>query len=119
MVSIRYYAPVRQRKGRDTGPGKRKREDEAPILEQRENRMNPLRCPVKFYEFYLSKCPESLRTRNDVFYLQPERSCIAESPLWYSVIPMDRSMLESMLNRILAVREIYEELGRSGEEDLD
>ncbi|XP_028747887.1 zinc finger MYM-type protein 3 isoform X6 [Peromyscus leucopus] len=118
VVSIRYYAPVRQRKGRDTGPGKRKREDET-ILEQRENRMNPLRCPVKFYEFYLSKCPESLRTRNDVFYLQPERSCIAESPLWYSVIPMDRSMLESMLNRILAVREIYEELGRSGEEDLD
>ncbi|KAB0401305.1 hypothetical protein E2I00_017286 [Balaenoptera physalus] len=84
VVSIRYYAPVRQRKGRDTGPGKRKREDEAPILEQRENRMNPLRCPVKFYEFYLSKC-----------------------------------MLESMLNRILAVREIYEELGRPGEEDLD
>ncbi|OWJ99288.1 ZMYM3 [Cervus elaphus hippelaphus] len=119
VVSIRYYAPVRQRKGRDTGPGKRKRDDEAPILEQRENRMNPLRCPVKFYEFYLSKCPESLRTRNDVFYLQPERSCIAESPLWYSVIPMDRSMLESMLNRILAVREIYEELGRPGEEDLD
>lgn len=39
----------------DMGPGKRKREDEAPILEQRENRMNPLRCPVKFYEFYLSK----------------------------------------------------------------
>uniref|UniRef100_G3U0H1 Zinc finger MYM-type containing 3 n=1 Tax=Loxodonta africana TaxID=9785 RepID=G3U0H1_LOXAF len=119
VVSIRYYAPVRQRKGRDTGPGKRKREDEAPVLEQRENRMNPLRCPVKFYEFYLSKCPESLRTRNDVFYLQPERSCIAESPLWYSVIPMDRSMLESMLNRILAVREIYEELSRPGEEDLD
>ncbi|XP_055461092.1 zinc finger MYM-type protein 3 isoform X3 [Psammomys obesus] len=118
VVSIRYYAPVHQRKGRDTGPGKRKREDET-ILEQRENRMNPLRCPVKFYEFYLSKCPESLRTRNDVFYLQPERSCIAESPLWYSVIPMDRSMLESMLNRILAVREIYEELGRPGEEDLD
>ncbi|XP_060231453.1 zinc finger MYM-type protein 3 isoform X5 [Meriones unguiculatus] len=118
VVSIRYYAPVQQRKGRDTGPGKRKREDET-ILEQRENRMNPLRCPVKFYEFYLSKCPESLRTRNDVFYLQPERSCIAESPLWYSVIPMDRSMLESMLNRILAVREIYEELGRPGEEDLD
>lgn len=63
--------------------------------------------------------PESLRTRNDVFYLQPERSCIAESPLWYSVIPMDRSTLESMLNRILAVREIYEELGRPGDEDLD
>ncbi|NWQ80963.1 ZMYM3 protein, partial [Columbina picui] len=105
VVSIRYYAPAKQKKGRDGGSGKRKREEEVPMLEQRENRMNPLRCPVKFYEFYLSKCPESLRNRNDIFYLQPERSCIAESPLWYSVIPMDRSMLESMLNRILAVRE--------------
>ncbi|XP_053931928.1 zinc finger MYM-type protein 3 isoform X2 [Cuculus canorus] len=121
VVSIRYYAPTKQKKGRDGSSGKRKREEEVPMLEQRENRMNPLRCPVKFYEFYLSKCPESLRNRNDVFYLQPERSCIAESPLWYSVIPMDRSMLESMLNRILAVREIYEEHSRlSGlEDDMD
>ncbi|XP_069724051.1 zinc finger MYM-type protein 3 isoform X2 [Phaenicophaeus curvirostris] len=121
VVSIRYYAPAKQKKGRDGSSGKRKREEEVPMLEQRENRMNPLRCPVKFYEFYLSKCPESLRNRNDVFYLQPERSCIAESPLWYSVIPMDRSMLESMLNRILAVREIYEEHSRlSGlEDDMD
>ncbi|XP_005046125.1 PREDICTED: zinc finger MYM-type protein 3 isoform X1 [Ficedula albicollis] len=121
VVSIRYYAPAKQKKSRDSGSGKRKREEEVPMLEQRENRMNPLRCPVKFYEFYLSKCPESLRNRSDVFYLQPERSCIAESPLWYSVIPMDRSMLESMLNRILAVREIYEEHSRlsSLEDDMD
>ncbi|XP_038020642.1 zinc finger MYM-type protein 3 isoform X2 [Motacilla alba alba] len=121
VVSIRYYAPAKQKKSRDGGSGKRKREEEVPMLEQRENRMNPLRCPVKFYEFYLSKCPESLRNRSDVFYLQPERSCIAESPLWYSVIPMDRSMLESMLNRILAVREIYEEHSRlsSLEDDMD
>ncbi|XP_069667378.1 zinc finger MYM-type protein 3 isoform X2 [Haliaeetus albicilla] len=121
VVSIRYYAPAKQKKSRDGGSGKRKREEEVPMLEQRENRMNPLRCPVKFYEFYLSKCPESLRNRNDVFYLQPERSCIAESPLWYSVIPMDRSMLESMLNRILAVREIYEEHSRlsSLDDDMD
>ncbi|NXG13111.1 ZMYM3 protein, partial [Grallaria varia] len=121
VVSIRYYAPAKQKKSRDGSSGKRKREEEVPMLEQRENRMNPLRCPVKFYEFYLSKCPESLRNRNDVFYLQPERSCIAESPLWYSVIPMDRSMLESMLNRILAVREIYEEHSRlsSLEDDMD
>nr|XP_026647692.1 zinc finger MYM-type protein 3 isoform X2 [Zonotrichia albicollis] len=121
VVSIRYYAPAKQKKSRDGGSGKRKREEEVPMLEQRENRMNPLRCPVKFYEFYLSKCPESLRNRSDVFYLQPERSCIAESPLWYSVIPMDRSMLESMLNRILAVREIYEEHSRLSnlEDDVD
>uniref|UniRef100_A0A8C2TM79 Zinc finger MYM-type containing 3 n=1 Tax=Coturnix japonica TaxID=93934 RepID=A0A8C2TM79_COTJA len=121
MVSIRYCAPAKQKKGRDGSTGKRKREEEVPMLEQRENKMNPLRCPVKFYEFYLSKCPESMRNRNDIFYLQPERSCIAESPLWYSVIPMDRSMLESMLNRILVVREIYEEHSRlsSLEDDMD
>lgn len=83
VVSIRYYAPAKQKKSRggsggtslflplcppsgsshdpalspsaDGGSGKRKREEEVPMLEQRENRMNPLRCPVKFYEFYLSK----------------------------------------------------------------
>ncbi|NXP81057.1 ZMYM3 protein, partial [Ramphastos sulfuratus] len=121
VVSIRYCAPAKQKKGRDGGPGKRKREEEVPVLEQRENRMNPLRCPVKFYEFYLSKCPQSLRNRSDVFYLQPERSCIAESPLWYSVTPMERGALESMLNRILAVRDIYEEHGRPGglQDDMD
>ncbi|KAM3827752.1 zinc finger MYM-type protein 3 isoform 4-T5 [Vipera latastei] len=122
VVSIRYYTPVRHRKGRESSLGKRRREEETLVSEQRENRLNPLRCPVKFYEFYLSKCPESLRSRNDVFYLQPERSCIAESPLWYSVIPMDKSMLESMLNRILAVREIYEEPSRGAgglDDDMD
>ncbi|XP_069065309.1 zinc finger MYM-type protein 3 isoform X2 [Pleurodeles waltl] len=120
LLSVRYYPPARQRKGRESG-SKRKRDDEIPILEQRENRMNPLRCPVKFYEFYLSKCPEALKNRSDVFYQQPERSCVAESPLWYSVLPMEKAMLENMLNRILAVREIYEEHHRAGilDDDMD
>ncbi|XP_041075815.1 zinc finger MYM-type protein 3-like [Polyodon spathula] len=120
VVSIRYWPSVRSKKGRESSLGKRKREEEGTILEQLENRLNPLRCPVKFFEFYLSKCPENMRSRNDVFYLQPERSCIAESPLWYSVIPMDRSMLESMLNRILAVKEIYDDhhTGEELEDDI-
>ncbi|XP_067903432.1 zinc finger MYM-type protein 3-like isoform X2 [Heterodontus francisci] len=121
LVSICYYVPPHYKKGRDQSStvGKRKREEEVAVLEQRENRMNPLRCPVKFYEFYLSKCPESMKSRNDVFYLQPERSCVAESPLWYSVIPMDRSMLESMLNRIMAVKEIYDDYSKDSLEDDD
>eukprot|EP00079_Xenopus_tropicalis_P038362 XP_017952133.1 PREDICTED: zinc finger MYM-type protein 3 isoform X2 [Xenopus tropicalis] len=120
LVSVRYYPPVRQKKGRESS-AKRKREDDQPVLEQPENKMNPLRCPVKFYEFYLSKCPENLRNSGELFYLQPERSCVAESPLWYSVVPMDKSMLHSMLTRILAVRDVYEEHTRgSGEtEDTD
>ncbi|KAM8933955.1 zinc finger MYM-type protein 3 isoform 2-T2 [Pelodytes ibericus] len=120
VVSVRYYPPARQKKGRESS-AKRKREDEAPLFEQNENKLNPLRCPVKFFEFYLSKCPENLRNRGDVFYLQPERSCVAESPLWYSVIPMDKTMLQSMLSRIMAVREVYEEQARaaSAGEDTD
>ncbi|KAM4662391.1 zinc finger MYM-type protein 3 isoform 2-T2 [Discoglossus pictus] len=113
MVSIRYYPPARQKKGKESS-AKRKYEEEQPLLEQLENKMNPLRCPVKFFEFYLSKCPEILRNRTDVFYMQPERSCVAESPLWYSVVPFDRNMLQSMLSRILGVREVYEEHGTRG-----
>lgn len=34
---------------------RKKREYDAETLDQRENTENPLRCPVKLYEFYLSK----------------------------------------------------------------
>ena len=34
---------------------KSKKKEELPIYEQAENIDNPLRCPVKLYEFYLSK----------------------------------------------------------------
>ncbi|XP_066248993.1 zinc finger MYM-type protein 3 [Euwallacea similis] len=76
------------------------------VYEQQENEENPLRCPVKLYEFYLSKCPESVKTRNDVFYLQPERSCVPDSPVWYSTMPLPREALEKMLHRVKMVKEI-------------
>ena len=47
-----------------------------------ENRENPMRCPVKLYKFYLSKCPESVKNKNNMFYLQPEESCELGSNLW-------------------------------------
>ncbi|MFT7811042.1 zinc finger MYM-type protein 3 isoform X1 [Arapaima gigas] len=105
--TVCYYPSWRHRKTKEGALGKRKREESAPAKEQHENRMNPLRCPVKFFEFYLSKCSGAVRNRSDLFYLQPERSCVAESPLWYSSVAVDRTTLESMLNRILAVKEIY------------
>ncbi|KAL3289740.1 hypothetical protein HHI36_023137 [Cryptolaemus montrouzieri] len=76
------------------------------VYEQQENEENPLRCPVKLYEFYLSKCPESVKTRNDVFYLQPERSCVPDSPVWYSTMPLPKDALEKMLHRVKMVKEI-------------
>ncbi len=35
--------------------GQKRKREEAPVYEQAENPENPLRCPVKLYEFYLSK----------------------------------------------------------------
>ncbi|KAI4454153.1 zinc finger mym-type protein [Holotrichia oblita] len=76
------------------------------VYEQQENDENPLRCPVKLYEFYLSKCPESVKTRNDVFYLLPERSCVPDSPVWYSTMALGKDALEKMLHRVKMVKEI-------------
>ncbi|XP_029427284.1 zinc finger MYM-type protein 4 isoform X2 [Rhinatrema bivittatum] len=102
--------------------GKRKRiEDEEGqfMMDMAENTDNPLRCPVRLYEFYLSKCSESVKQRSDVFYLQPERSCVPNSPMWYSTLPIDPGTLDSMLTRILMVREIHEELAKVKTEDSE
>ncbi|KAF5289279.1 hypothetical protein FQR65_LT11900 [Abscondita terminalis] len=97
-VLLRFYPP--QTTNTDTSQRKKK------VYEQQENEENPLRCPVKLYEFYLSKCPESVKTRNDVFYLLPERSCVPDSPVWYSTMPLPKAALEKMLHRVKMVKEI-------------
>ena len=38
-----------------TEAGQKRRKEDMPVFEQAENVDNPLRCPVKLYEFYLSK----------------------------------------------------------------
>lgn len=38
----------------------KKNESEEDFLEMMENQENPLRCPVRLYEFYLSKWSVSL-----------------------------------------------------------
>ncbi|XP_037551353.1 zinc finger MYM-type protein 4 [Nematolebias whitei] len=77
-----------------------------------ENSSNPLQCPVRLYEFYLSRCPESAKKQTNKFYLQPERSVHTNSPHWYSCQPLDAATLQSMLTRILAVREVQQEVER-------
>ena len=120
----RYYPP----------PAKGQKPEDRKMYEQHENHENPLRCPVKLYEFYLSKCPESTKNRNDMFYLQPERSCVPDSPVWYSaqllnrflklnllsqilsclmcppITIMSRFNMEKMLDRLLMVREVQEHM---------
>merc|ERR1719334_1515918 len=99
-VLLRYYPP----------PVKGQKNEDRKMYEQHENHDNPLRCPVKLYEFSLSKCPESTKNRNDMFYLQPERSCVPDSPVWYSAQLLNRFSMEKMLSRLLMVREVQEHM---------
>ncbi|TRY99225.1 hypothetical protein DNTS_031402 [Danionella cerebrum] len=76
--------------------------------EQGEDPENPLRCPIKLYDFYLFKCPQTAKGRNDTYYLTPEPVVAPNSPIWYSTQPITSEQLEHMLTRIMMVREIQE-----------
>lgn len=76
--------------------------------EQAEDPENPLRCPIKLYDFYLFKCPQTAKGRNDTYYLTPEPVVAPNSPIWYSTQPITSEHLEHMLTRIMVVREIQE-----------
>ncbi|XP_032244018.1 zinc finger MYM-type protein 4 isoform X5 [Phoca vitulina] len=124
MTYLRFFPPLQKQESEPdkltVGKRKRNEDDEGPVgVEMAENTDNPLRCPVRLYEFYLSKCSESVKQRNDVFYLQPERSCVPNSPMWYSTFPIDPGTLDTMLTRILMVREVHEELAKAKSEDSD
>lgn len=109
-VSLRYYSVSTAKKdgSAPTSTTKKGSKDGIPVYEVTENGDNPLRCPVKLYEFYLSKCPESIKNRSDIFYPVPERSCVPDSPVWYSTSPIGIDTMTKMLTRILLVREIQE-----------
>uniref|UniRef100_A0A8D0AE67 Zinc finger MYM-type protein 4-like n=1 Tax=Sander lucioperca TaxID=283035 RepID=A0A8D0AE67_SANLU len=106
---LRFYPPISINEPESEVPAKKRKEEESKedILEMAENTENPLRCPVRLYEFYLSKCSESVKQRTNLFYLHPERCCVPNSPLWYSSTPLDDSTMEGMLIRILTVRELH------------
>ncbi|NXM28993.1 ZMYM4 protein, partial [Oxyruncus cristatus] len=124
MTYLRFFPPFQKQEVESdklsVGKRKRSEDEEVPTaVEMAENTENPLRCPVRLYEFYLSKCSESVKQRSDVFYLQPERSCVPNSPMWYSTLPIDPGTLDIMLTRILMVREVHEELAKVKSEDSD
>ncbi|XP_053564502.1 zinc finger MYM-type protein 2 [Bombina bombina] len=99
--------------------GKRKHEDDEPVFEQIENTADPSRCPVKMFEYYLSRSPQNLNQRMDVFYLKPESSASADSPFWYTSTSLDRNTLENMLIRVLLVKDIYEKNSYELDEETD
>ncbi|XP_073668893.1 zinc finger MYM-type protein 4-like isoform X5 [Paramisgurnus dabryanus] len=106
---LRFYPP-KEEVNEDGVPAKKRKEDEddrESVLEIKENTKNPLRCPVRLYEFYLSKCSPSVRQSISHFYLNPERSCVPCSPMWFSTSSLSDEALEGMLTRILTVRDLH------------
>lgn len=63
--------------------------------------------------------PQNLNQRMDVFYLQPERSSSADSPVWYTSASLDRNTLENMLVRVLLVKDIYDKDNYELDEDTE
>ena len=47
-----------------------------------------------------------MKSRSDIFYLLPERSCVPDSPVWYSTSPLPSLQLDKMLQRIMITREV-------------
>ena len=58
--------------------------------------------------------PDNVRTRSDLFYLQPERSCVPDSPVWYSTQDLPEHQIDKMVRRVLMVREVQEHMLADG-----
>ncbi|KAM9344266.1 zinc finger MYM-type protein 2 [Pholidichthys leucotaenia] len=100
---------------------KRKLEDADPDNDSSSGGAT-LHCPVKkhechLYQLYRSKCPPLLRERLDVFYVQPDPSCSPDNSVWFSSMPLERQILESLLTRVLVVRDVYTDKQHLEEEE--
>lgn len=56
--------------------------------------------------------PQSVKGRNDAYYMTPEPVVAPNSPMWYSSQPLTSQQVEHVLARILVVREIQDIISR-------
>ena len=71
-----------------------------------ENKEFPDRCIVKYYEKYVSKCPDVKLC--DAFYLRP--LCKPTENQWYSAQPLGRHKLTNVVSEVRANKEVYMDL---------
>ncbi|CAF2721732.1 unnamed protein product [Rotaria sp. Silwood2] len=79
------------------------------VYEITEQINDPIRCPIKQYDFYVSKCPEQVRGTADVFYLRPITGQILESSLWFSNEPLSATIIDYILNRLKFLPDFYKQ----------
>lgn len=61
----------------------------------------------------VSSSSPGIRHHATKFYLSPERSCVPSSPTWFTAISLSDEALDSMLTRILTVRELHMEMDKT------
>ena len=66
--------------------GLKHRKIEPKIVEHSENKNNPERCFVRFYQLYVSHCPPASKRTNDSFYLTPLKK--KKDDVWFSGVPI-------------------------------
>ncbi|XP_061697515.1 zinc finger MYM-type protein 2 isoform X2 [Syngnathoides biaculeatus] len=84
----------------DTGPL-------GPVTEQERH----------LFRLYRSKCPASLLESSDFFYAQPESAWDCNGA-WFTSKPLGRHTLETLLPRVLLVRDIYTDSQEQEEKEL-
>ncbi len=63
--------------------------------------------------------PESVKTRTDLFYLVPERSCIPDSPVWYTCQQLGDKDMNHILSRIMLTKDVHETWAAAANKDDD
>ncbi|KAM6934578.1 zinc finger MYM-type protein 2 [Xenentodon cancila] len=92
---------------------KRKRNlDDTEQVKDEDSGGSSVHCPLKkheyrLYKLYRSKCPPLLQECPGVFYVEPNLTCSHDDALWFTSTPLERRILESLLTRVLLVRNIY------------
>ncbi|KAL7667517.1 hypothetical protein ACOME3_010666 [Neoechinorhynchus agilis] len=78
------------------------------IFEQIEDRSFAMHCACRIFEFYISKCPVSLRHSEHCIYLEPEKSVMPESPIWFTSKAVSEMTLTKMMLQTRLIKEMSE-----------
>ncbi|GIY27272.1 hypothetical protein CEXT_666511, partial [Caerostris extrusa] len=69
------------------------------------NEDNHTKCPVRLYEFFISKCPAIAVKNNYRLYLQPEKDYDPDGDVWFTPAPLPR---ENIARTVLKFKMIDE-----------
>ncbi|CAF1348268.1 unnamed protein product [Adineta steineri] len=81
--------------------------NDSTVYDITEQVNDPVRCPIKQYDFYVSKCPDQIRGTADVFYLHPIIGQSLENSTWFSTESLSTKIVDQILNRLKLLPDFY------------